>query len=101
MEKITQLPGIGDKVGQCILLFSLKHHGAFPVDTWIEKAMKRLYNLDENLAAKHIQAIGRTYFGEYAGYAQQFLYHYSRNNRHLFEEVENEANNRRKAKALI
>ena len=63
--------------------------------------MKRLYNLDENLAAKHIQAIGRTYFGEYAGYAQQFLYHYSRNNRHLFEEVENEANNRRKTKALI
>ncbi|HLD18857.1 MAG TPA: DNA glycosylase [Candidatus Nanoarchaeia archaeon] len=101
LERITELPGIGDKVGQCVLLFSLNHYTAFPVDVWIEKAMKQLYNLDKSLSSKHIQSLGRTYFGKYAGYAQQFIYHYSRNNRYLFEEVENEANNRRKAKALI
>ncbi|MEK6967349.1 MAG: DNA glycosylase [Nanoarchaeota archaeon] len=86
LEKITELPGIGDKVGQCILLFSLGQHSAFPVDVWIERAMKQFYNLDSGLTSKHIQTLGRTYYGKYAGYAQQFIYHYSRNNKHLFSE---------------
>ncbi|TAL54316.1 MAG: hypothetical protein EPN86_03945 [Nanoarchaeota archaeon] len=104
LETITELPGIGDKVGQCVMLFSLGHRSAFPVDVWIEKAMKQLYNLDPKLSAKHIQALGRAYFGEHAGYAQQFLYHYSRNNKHLFtaqKTTADERNNRAKAKQSI
>ncbi len=104
LDEIIKLPGVGDKVGQCVLLFSLGHGKAFPVDVWIEKAMKTLYNLDESLSGKHIQALGRTYFGAHAGYAQQFIYHYARSNKHLFTErksTTHERDNRRKAAAFF
>ena len=78
LEKITQLPGVGRKVADCILLFSLGFSEAFPVDVWMERIMKRDLG-DEKLKMPQVIELARQKFGKDAGYAQQFLYHYARN----------------------
>ncbi len=65
------LSGIGEKVADCILLFGARHSQAFPVDTWIIKSMKKLYNIEK---PKEIRAFAKDNFGEHAGYAQQLLF---------------------------
>ena len=77
-EKLMELPGIGPKVADCILLFSLDHLSAFPIDTWMEKVLTENYNKRKKTYS-HLSNFARDYFGEYAGYAQQFLYHWKRN----------------------
>ena len=78
LRKITQLPGVGRKVADCILLFSLGFSEAFPVDVWMERIMRRDLG-DEKLKTQQIIALARNKFGKDAGYAQQYLYHYARN----------------------
>ena len=75
---LMELPGIGPKVADCILLFSLDHLSAFPIDTWMEKVLIQNYNKRKKTYA-HLSAFARDYFGQNAGYAQQFLYHWKRN----------------------
>ena len=70
---LMQLPGVGEKVADCVLLFGAGKLEAFPVDTWILKAMKRIYNL-ENWDSGKVAHFGRVHFGKYAGIAQQFLF---------------------------
>ena len=72
--KLLTVKGIGNKVADCILLFSLLKFDAFPVDTWIKKAMTSLYNLKEN----EIENYSRMNFGEYSGFAQQYIFYYIR-----------------------
>ncbi len=72
--KLLTVKGIGNKVADCILLFSLLKFDAFPVDTWIKKAMTSLYNLKE----KEIADYSRINFGEYSGFAQQYIFYYIR-----------------------
>ena len=77
-EKLMQIPGIAEKIADCVLLFSLGFHEAFPVDTHIKNIMERNY-LHKTTPLKHIAEFGQTHFSPYAGYAQQFLYHAQRN----------------------
>ena len=70
---LMELPGVGEKVADCVLLFAAGKLEAFPVDTWILKAMKRIYNL-ENWDSGKVAHFGRVHFGKYAGLAQQFLF---------------------------
>jgi len=72
------LPGVGDKVADCVLLFSMECPEAFPIDTWIRRGMERSYFRGERTSAKKIHTFARKHFGPYAGYAQQLLYHYWR-----------------------
>ncbi len=74
-EKLTELPGIGSKVSDCILLFSLGFTESFPVDVWIERAVKETYFKDEKISLKQAAEFGRERWGIHAGYAQQYLYH--------------------------
>ncbi|MCF2135918.1 MAG: hypothetical protein K9W43_01640 [Candidatus Thorarchaeota archaeon] len=79
---LKSLHGVGDKVADCVSLFSLGHLEAFPIDTWIERVIQSKYNFftdTGNSYAKKSRA-AREYFGRYAGYAQEYLYYYSRNN---------------------
>ena len=78
-KELKKLPGIGEKVADCILLFSLGHYEAFPVDVWIKRVMEKQYFKGKSMPNRKIVDFAQDYFGEYAGYAQQFLYHYSRN----------------------
>lgn len=77
-DRLKQLPGVGDKIADCVLLFSLGFQEAFPIDTWIRKILQKLYFKNRLISTKELQSFGCNYFGMYAGYAQQFLYMYAR-----------------------
>ena len=71
--------GVGAKVADCIMLFSMGKQSAFPVDVWVKRAMMHFYNAEEGSLNK-IRIFGRTKFGQYAGFAQQYLFYYAREN---------------------
>ena len=76
-ERLCTLPGVGEKVADCVLLFGASRLEAFPVDVWILKTMARRYALERWKPAQLAQ-FGRTHFGQYAGLAQQFLFAWER-----------------------
>ena len=79
-KRLQTLHGVGAKVADCVCLFSLGFLEAFPIDVWIERVIQQHYGLFTELGksyAKKSQA-ARQYFGRYAGYAQEYLYHYTR-----------------------
>ena len=78
-EELKKINGVGDKVADCVMLFSLGFNQALPVDTWIKKTIQLLYFDNTNISNDKIREFGLEYFGNYAGYAQQYLYMYSRN----------------------
>src|SRR3989338_10390192 len=77
-KQLMQLPGVVEKVADCIMLFSLGFTEAFPVDVWIEKTMKQNYPECRTMSTKKTAEYGRKLFGKNAGYAQQFIYHHAR-----------------------
>lgn len=74
-EYVTHFCGVGPKVANCILLFSMGKYDCFPVDVWIKKVMKDLYDLD---TASDIAHFAKETFGRYGGFAQQYLFYYIR-----------------------
>ena len=72
-EKLRRLPGVGEKIAHCVLLFGAGRMEAFPVDVWIQKTMERQYGL-EGWRREQIAHFGQTHFGSLAGLAQQFLF---------------------------
>jgi len=81
-ETLLNIFGVGDKVADCIMLFSLEKLVAFPLDRWMIRVLQKYYS-------KKFQSLGKiltgkkyvllheeivNYFGPYAGYAQQFLF---------------------------
>ncbi len=75
--RLLELPGVGEKVADCVLLFGAGKSEAFPVDTWVLKALARRYGLDGWKPA-HVAHFGRTHFGAAAGLAQQYLFSWER-----------------------
>ncbi|HZJ58530.1 MAG TPA: DNA glycosylase [Clostridia bacterium] len=76
-EQLLKCPGVGPKVADCILLFSLRKGQAFPVDVWIGRIMEELYSRDM-VDFKDIRGFADNRFGNLAGYAQQYLFYYAR-----------------------
>jgi N-glycosylase/DNA lyase len=77
-EALKTIPGVGDKIADCVLLFSLGKYEAFPVDVWIKRAMEDAYFGSRETRPEEIGRFGREYFGRYAGYAQEYIYHFKR-----------------------
>jgi N-glycosylase/DNA lyase len=77
--RLLTLPGVGEKVADCVLLFGAGRLEAFPVDTWILKAMTRRYGL-EGWTPAQVAHFGRIHFGPQAGLAQQYLFAHERAN---------------------
>lgn len=75
--RLCSLPGVGEKVADCVLLFGAGKLEAFPVDTWILKALQHRYGLAGWKPAQVAQ-FGRAHFGSLAGLAQQYLFAYER-----------------------
>lgn len=75
-KELMKIKGVGSKVADCILLFSMNKIEAFPIDTWIKKVMTELYSTQNSL--KDIEKCATERFGEYAGIAQQYLFYYMR-----------------------
>jgi len=81
-ELLLKLPGIGDKVADCIMLFSLEKLEAFPLDTWLVKILQKYYSDNfcinkKTISKNRYESIHQDvldHFGKYAGYSQQFLY---------------------------
>ena len=78
MDRISALSGVGPKVANCIMLFSLKKRSAFPIDVWMKKVMNHLYGFNEN-DVKGMEQFAADTFGDVAGIAQQYLFYYMRN----------------------
>jgi N-glycosylase/DNA lyase len=78
-ERLCTLPGVGEKVADCTLLFGAGRLEAFPVDVWILKAMAKRYGL-EHWKPDHVAQFGRMHFGTHAGLAQQYLFAFERRN---------------------
>jgi N-glycosylase/DNA lyase len=72
-ESLKGIGGIGDKVADCISLFSFGHLDAFPVDARIERVLKDTYGITGNY--NKLTAFAKERFGRFAGYAQELLYH--------------------------
>jgi len=78
-KELMKIRGVGPKVADCVLLFSLKKSEAFPIDVWVQRTMRSLY-LGENAKNKDIETRAKELFGDYAGFAQQYLFYYAREN---------------------
>jgi len=81
-KTLKKLHGVGDKVADCVCLFSLGFLEAFPIDVWIERVIQEHYPIFEGDGRSYQKraAAARSYFGQYAGYAQEYLFYYSRCN---------------------
>ncbi len=92
-KKLLEFQGVGLKVADCVLLFSLEKSEAFPVDVWVKRVIlnhyadqfpvelvKKMQSHDSLTNGEYLKIgdFARSYFGRYAGYAQEYLYHYER-----------------------
>ena len=71
--KLMQITGVGVKVADCVLLYGLHRLDGFPMDVWMKRAMAALF-----------PGVSPADFGEYAGIAQQYIFHYARMHPELF-----------------
>jgi N-glycosylase/DNA lyase len=71
---LIDLPGVGEKVADCVLLFAFGRHEAFPVDVWVQRAVERWYFHGRAKTPRAIRAWAHDRFGARAGYAQQHLF---------------------------
>ena len=76
---LLALPGVGEKVADCVLLFAYAKGEAFPVDVWVKRAVERWYFGGRRKTERQIREFARERFGPLAGYAQQHLFHSIRN----------------------
>jgi len=75
LEELIQLPGVGEKIANCVLLFACGFDQAFPIDVWIERALRRIYFPGkQRVTHGQLRAFARSHFGPYAGWAQQYLF---------------------------
>jgi len=87
-KNICQIPGVGNKVADCVMLFSLNKLEAVPLDRWIIRILEKYYLKKFEITTKtvtekqysilHEKIVN--HFGPYAGYAQQFLFKMEREN---------------------
>ena len=75
-EQLMACPGIGPKIADCVAVFSLEKLEAFPIDVWVRRALGEWYFPDQKIPPDRVLLEwAHGYFGRYAGYAQQYLFH--------------------------
>jgi N-glycosylase/DNA lyase len=75
LEELSKLPGVGEKIANCVLLFACGFNHAFPIDVWIERALRRIYFPGkQRVTTRELREFARSHFGPYAGWAQQYLF---------------------------
>ncbi len=75
--ELTKIKGVGEKVANCVALFSLQYKNAFPVDVWVKRVMEETY-FGKETSKEEIMKFAKEKFGEYGGYAQQYHFYYMR-----------------------
>ncbi len=77
--RLCELPGVGAKVANCVMLFAYERLRAFPIDVWIERVLREKYfPRKRKVTAAELREFCDGYFGEHGGYAQQYLFHHAR-----------------------
>ncbi|TCK98819.1 N-glycosylase/DNA lyase [Natranaerovirga hydrolytica] len=79
-KKLISIKGVGNKIADCVLLYGLGRTETFPTDVWIKRIVENMY-LKQESKLEAIQEFAAKQFGDYAGYAQQYLFYYGRENR--------------------
>ena len=77
-ETILEVPGVGPKVADCILLYGFNFKEAFPSDVWIKRIVSYLYFEGKDISVSRVREFGMEEFGDYAGYVQLYMFHYAR-----------------------
>lgn len=86
-EKLMSIKGVGPKIADCILLFAYSKMELFPTDVWIKRVVEGLYFEGREMKLAEIQKFAKSYFGNLAGYAQQYLFFYGRENALFTEKI--------------
>ena len=95
-NELMKVYGIGNKIADCILLFSLEKLEAFPIDVWIARTLfyhygwrtsedMKEHKINEKITNNQYKILSETareYFGKYSGYAQQYLFYHIRDSAH-------------------
>ncbi|OPJ56001.1 DNA-3-methyladenine glycosylase family protein [Alkalithermobacter paradoxus] len=76
-SELMMFCGVGPKVADCIMLFSMQKYDTFPVDVWVKRVMEEFY-LDEEMSLNKIREYGINKFKDISGFAQQYLFYYAR-----------------------
>jgi N-glycosylase/DNA lyase len=78
-ERLCELPGVGPKVANCVMLFGYERITAFPIDVWIERVLRQKYfPRKRHATSASLAEFAANYFGAHGGYAQQYLFHHAR-----------------------
>lgn len=80
-EQLLELPGVGPKVADCIMLFALKRFEVFPIDVWVRRVMNDLYIKEEDetkVNKRQIENLAKEKYKKLAGLAQQYLFYWRR-----------------------
>ena len=88
-EELLKFSGVGNKVADCIMLFSMKKYEVFPIDVWVKKVMTELYmpllitnhenqKVKNNISNNQILKLANSKFKNLAGIAQQYLFYWRR-----------------------
>jgi N-glycosylase/DNA lyase len=76
---LCELPGVGEKIANCVLLFAYERLEAVPIDVWIGRVLSEVYFAGRSkVPLGELKSFSANYFGRYAGYAQQYLFHHWR-----------------------
>lgn len=79
-RELMKIKGVGGKVADCILLFSMKRFETFPKDVWIKRILNMVYQVPEAASEKDLNSFVWEKYGNLAGFAQQYMYYYYREN---------------------
>ena len=74
VERLTVLKGVGEKIADCAMLFSLDHLEAFPADRWVRKVLTDLYGVSAKISYDGAREWAWERWGGDAGYANQYLF---------------------------
>ncbi len=77
-ESLMKIKGVGQKVSDCVLLFSMGKYDAFPVDIWIDRIVRYFYFDGAEVSKDEIRRWAEEKYGPLSGYAQEYLFAYAR-----------------------
>lgn len=77
-KRLITIYGVGEKVADCVMLFSLEKYSGFPTDVWVKRVMEELYFEGTKTPIKQIHAFANNRWGKYSGFAQQYLFNYAK-----------------------
>lgn len=77
-QSLMEIKGVGQKVSDCVLLFSMNKYNAFPVDVWIDRIVRYFYFKGSDISKDKIREWAEDKYGPLSGYAQEYLFTYAR-----------------------